>query len=516
MPIAHLATREIDIHSEDHIRRIVMEIDGEQNRKRRRLAWKANQCLEGNQKEFVKKEIARLYPHTHQNFRIGDISIVKKVNDKQSKSYKSPPIRKAGTDKETVSLNDLYRKFHFSRAFKEFDSIFNLHKYAALWLAHQNPEDTTNNEFKYILNALAPYEFDMVRDQVSGEPIIFILNYPDNDVTRQSGLSDGQEQTISESQSDTAANTKIYSMWSRDKFAKVQIKRARGHGNEPKDQMTVTFQKKSKNLIGRLPLAYLQKGNSVDYPVPNNLAEQSIDWNVGFSDLKTAATTQGHGQLVISHPEKQVMKQIHMGMHTALSLPQSKKVDEKPTTAQYISASPNLAGQLDVLKFDIGMILDDHNIKSQGNISGGAEKFASGFDRLVSEADVSSLIADNQGTYADETEPEVFLILKSTEKAMNQTTFNGTETIEVHFEKPKVLISDTETLANIEKREELGTLLPHEKHIILNPNLTEEQAIEREEKIQEAKEAKMKTMLGTPSTEEDEDPDDPPKPAEEE
>lgn len=508
MPISHIPARELDITQTDHARRIVLEVDNEQNRRRRRDAWIANQCLEGNQREYTLDRLAELYPETFSKFRVADISVVKKVNDKQSKSYKNSPIRIADSETETETLNEMYKKFGFHRALKEFDSIYNLHKYAALWLTWQNPEEIQKEEGQYVLHALAPYEFDIVRDQVSGEPVIFILNYPDTNVTQMAGQSDGQEQTISESQSDSSAQSRIYSMWTKDSFVRVQITRAAGHGNTEEEQIKIVFQEVSENKIGRLPIVYMQKDNAVDYPVTNNLANQSIEWNVSFSDLKTASSTQGHGQLVIKHPEGQKMKGVHMGMHTAISLPQSKKPDAKPTEADYISASPDLAGQLEVLKFDLSNILDDHGIKAKGTIEGGAEKFSSGFDRLLSEADVQDLIEANQASYSEELEPGLFQNLKAHEEAMNQTTFSKTEEISVHFEKPKILISDAETLANIEKREALGLMLPHEKHMILNPNLTAKQAIEREEEIKEFKQLaleEMQSMMGEPEEEESEE-----------
>jgi hypothetical protein len=503
MPVSQIPARELDISREDHVRRIILEVDNEENRKRRRASWIANQCLEGNQKEYVEARLAILYPETFGKFRVGDISIVKKVNDKQSKAYKNAPIRKCETDKETDSLTDIYKRYHFHKTLKEFDSVFNLNKYAGLWLTWQNPEERDDDEGRYILHALAPYEFDIVRDQVSGEPIIFILNYPDTNITRQAGASDGQEQTIAESQSDTSARSRIYSMWSKDTFVKVQVTRSAGHGNQTEEKISINFLEEKTNELGRLPLIYVQKDSAIDYPIDSNLAEQSIEWNVSFSDLKTAAATQGHGQLVLSHPEGKTIKQLHMGMHTAISLPQSKKETDKPTTAEYISASPDLAGQLEVLKFDVSNILDDQGIKAKGTIEGGAEKFSSGFDRLLSEADVQDLIEDNQTTYADELEPELFDCLKAYEEAMNQTTFAKTDMIEVHFEKPKVLISDKETLDNIAKREELGLMLPHEKHMIMNPNLTEEQAKEREAAIQEFKKQQIKEMADAMGVEEE-------------
>ena len=509
MPVSQLNAREIDIHNSEHVKLLVGEIDNEQNRRRKREAWVLNQCKEGNQREYVLQELARLYPKTHTKFRVGDINIPKKIDRKLNKAYKNQPIRKCKSNKEDQALEDFYDSFHFGRSFKEADSIYNLHKYVCMWLTWQNPDKVLGiEEGSYVLHALKPYEYDLVRDQVTGEPIIFSQNYPESTITQLAGKSDGIEQTISESQSDTAANTRVYTFWSKDKYSKVIVKKAKGHGNQSEEQMTINFIDKKANVINRLPIEYLQADSSVDYPIANNLSSQSIDWNVAFSDLKTATATQGHGQLVIKHPEGQKNKDVHMGMHTAISLPQSKKPDAPETDAKYISASPDLAGQLGVLKFDLTNLLDDYGIKAKGAIEGGVDDFASGFDRLLSEADVQDTIEANQGLYSTTLEKGVFDILKAYENAMSQNPFPKTDKLNVTFEKPKVLISDKETLENIEKREALGLILPFEKHMIINPNLTEDEAKKREEEIQKIKKERIQEMADVMGSEEEPEEDD--------
>jgi hypothetical protein len=509
MSVSQLNAREIDLTKPDHVKRIILEIDNEQNRRRKRKAWILNQCKEGNQRQYVKDQLAVTYPKTHNKFRIGDINISGKIDNKLNKAYKSSPIRQCENEKETEFINDTYAQYKFSRAFKEADSIYNLHKYVCLWLTWQDPKEEIGiDEGSYVLHALKPYEYDLVRDQVTGEPIIFIQSVATTEVTRLAGRSDGIEQTISESQSDTAAQSKVYYFWNKDVYVEATVTKAAGHADASEDDIEVNVTKKTKNKLGVLPITYLQADSSVDYPIDSNLAEKSIDWNVAFSDLKTSSSAQGHGQLVITLPEGQKQKDVHMGMHTAITLPQSKKPDAPSTDAKYISASPDLTGQLEVLKFDVSNLLDDYGIKAKGTIEGGAEKFSSGFDRLVSEADVQDTIEDNQSLYSITLEQGNFTVLKAYERAMNQNPLSTTDVLKVAFEKPKVLISDKETLDNIEKREELGLSLDHEKHIIMNPNLTEEQAIEREKKIREQKKAKLKEMSEMVEDEDDQDEDD--------
>lgn len=486
--------KDIDLTNRKHIYALINDIESEQNVRRKKNAYIAFECQEGRQKDHVKDRLNILYPETSKKFRVGNVEAVKKIVNKKSKAYKTSPIRKLDDDAQTIALEELYDKFKFSRAFKEADRIFNLHKYTCLWLSYTNPpEDGEELEGTYNLQALAPYEYDLVRDD-KGVPFVFIQSYSGIEVTKG---EDGIEQTITEDQRDTSAESKRYSFWTARHFVSVVTKGKAAAGNPFIESMKVI-----NNPISRLPIAFLSQDTSADYPIPSAMADKSIDWNVEFSDLKTASATQGHGQLTISAPETMKLRVMHMGMHTAINLPQSRKATDKPTTAEYISASPDLAGQLGVLKFSLLQMLDDEGITTSSAIEGGVNQVTSGFDRLLKEADVQDIIEDNQELYSDCLEPETYLTLKAYEDALNSTAFRS-ENIDTSFLKPKVLITDKETLDNIEKREGLGLSLSYEKHMIIDPNLSKESAIKREEEIlseQDKKAGKMRSILGVGDT----------------
>ena len=485
--------REIDLLNDNHLKFIIEEIEGKENKDRKRAAWKSFQVESGNQAHYVTEELKNIYPDTYTAFRKGNINLVKKVVDKLSKAYKQQPIRALDTDGETQAYNKLFEANGFNRAFKEGDRIFNQYNYLLYWLSFKNPE-VVNGEMRYFLSALAPYEYDLMLDEETGEPLIFILSYPDASITGNVGTNDGKEQGIKESNADTSAEHTKYSIWNFEQHVQVLAKRAdRDAPTVDIEYIEISGNAENKNPTpNTLPIAFLSTDLSIDYPTPNNLAEQSIDWNVSLSDLKTGASAQGHGQLVIEHPKKQPMNKVQrMGMHRAIALPQSDKPEDKPTKAYYINAAPDLAGQLEVLKFDAAQILDDHGIKAKGVIEGGAEEFASGFDRLLSEADVQDVIEDNQSLYSDNTEQGIYNVIKAFDEQLNKKVFKSKK-LAVTFEKPKVLISDKETLENIKLREELGLDLPWEKHLIMNPNLSEKEAQAREEEIAKFKAEKLK------------------------
>ena len=499
-----IKAEEVDLTNRSHIFEIITEIEGEQNRRRKKDAFVAYESKEGRQKDHVEDRLKMLYPETWQKFRVGDVRIVDKVIRKKAQAYMTSPLRRLDTERETEFLESIYDEYKFSRAFKEADSIYNLHKYVALWLHYNNPKENSDElRGSYSLQALAPYEYDLIKNE-RGYPEIFILSYAGTEVTKG---ADGIEQLIAEDQRDTSAETKRYRMWSKDFYAEVET-RGKKDGRPYISKMDI-----KPNKIKRLPIAYLQKDTAEDYPIQSNLGDASISWNTEFSDLKTAAATQGHAQLIIKHPENMKLRQLHVGMHTAINLPQSRKDTDKPTEADYISPSPDLAGQLEVLKFSLLQILDDEGITSSNAITGGVNEVKSGFDRLLKEADVNNLITSNQELYADCLEADLYLCLKAYEDALNQATLQS-DKIEIYFPKKQVLISDKETLENLRIRDELGLLLSYEKHQIINPNLSDEEARQREEAISEEKAgkvARMQALIGGDDSEEEGDEEEAPE-----
>ena len=76
--------------------------------------------------------------------------------------------------------------------------------------------------------------------------------------------------------------------------------------------------------------------------------------------------------------------------------------------------------------------------------------------------------------------------MKAYQEVENRDHFVS-ETLSVNYRKPKVLISDAETLANIEKQLGLGLIEEWEKFKIMNPNLSEEECRAKLDRINKEK-----------------------------
>jgi len=501
--------KSLDITDVKDLTKILKGVESTDNKARKRHAWIAHNCLYENQKAYVKKEVQKIYPSTYSKFRIADILLTKKVVMKKAKAYRKDPKRDTGNSKENKELERIYDESNFNETMKELDRIVQLHKYGCIWTKHINPEEE-GEDGKYHFQALSPFEFDLVRDEVTGEPLIFILSYPGRETTNGTRFSDGIEEVTSESQADTSAEVIHYSIWSKENFVKVRrtvISQGDSSAEVKVEIIVDPENKENENEIGRLPIVYVQKSSSVDYPLPSNLADQTINWNVAFSDYKTASAAQGHGVLLYYYPDgmKDKKKIIHTGMHTAIDCPQGKKKEDPGTDAKYINANPNLSDQLDGLKFEAVNILDDHGIKGGEalNKSTSAE-FTSALDRIVSNADVEEIVVDHQTCYM-KAEQEQFSVIRAHEDAKENRVFREESVLSIVYPKPTVMISDSETLDNIEKRQRLFIDFPWQRHQIMDPNLTDKQAQKRHKEIIEARKKDLEEMNGLFSQEDNDE-----------
>ncbi len=493
-----LSKTDIRLSDDTFVEAILDEVNLPKNKQRKEDAWKAYRSMTGGQRPYVADRLAELYPDTHQKFRVGDISLAKKVDGKLSKAYKQPPIRDLGTKSQTKAYEAIQKAGEFAEAFKDGDSIFNLHKYVLFWVSYINGEDGEDGTYK--LRALPPYLYDIVRDKTTGEVILFILHYPNNEITGTTKYSNNSDEMITDSQADTAADTETYAIWSATEHRVVTkgVRRETVKGKiveSPIFNSTTTNEDGVNPFAPYVPVTFVSSSSATDYPTPNNITDQSIEWNVDFSDLKTASKAQGHGQLVVKRVADKKKSTIFMGLHTAIDIILPKRSDSPQPDVSYINASPDLAGQLEVLKFDAINILDERGIKGGGTISGGIEKFSSGLDRYLSTADVQDVIESNQSRYT-KAENDIYRIVKQGEDNQENTTFTAEE-LAVVYQKPTIMISDSETLDNIEKQIELGLIEEWEKYIIMDPNLGETKAKAKLKRVEDAKLLKQKDAIDT-------------------
>lgn len=488
--------------NEDVIK-LLSEIELNENQTRKRYTYDSYQIYEGNLRYYVQEKMKLMYPLTWSMFQVSDYSAIKKIVDKKSRSYKENPIRKLETPEESKLYQELAKKFRLNKAMKKFDQYYNQHKYClmAVFFERNIVQGKTEEAWKFI--PLAPYEFDVVLDEM-GELETVILSYPDTQVV--SGPStDGIDTKIAGAVQDAHRDSKTYAIWTKDQHLVYEGVKL-SDGSQRFSRIIAEKNPMGINPYGILPFVYVPEEYSQDYPVNSPLASQTVELNAEMSTYYTSGSLQ-IGTLVLKYPSSQAIEAVANGLFTGMKLPQSENPDAPETTAEFISPSPNMSGHREAIITHMQAILDEQGINSNQIIQPN-EKFASGFDRLLASADVQEIISDNQQNVYQSVEMKIYKIVSAIYRIFLKKDLFTSDEINVIYAKPKIMISDTEKLGNIEKMDQLGLISPWEKFMLMDPNLSEEEAKVKYFEVQNFKMKNATDLAGILAEPEENTPED--------
>jgi hypothetical protein len=487
----------MDLTDRQIISTILNEINWGEERDRKRQAFDAYQVYSGNLKTYVEEQLSITRPKSWRSYTISNISLSKMVVNKIAKAYDAEPQRavvdKSGLPNQQKSekLSEWYNSAHITRVMKELDQITNLQKHALLWL------DWREEEMDWNFLALAPYEYSLVRNKDTGAVQCVVLSYPDTTITSGARSmfgaagGDGRANLIAESQVDSGGQSRVYAMWTDTQHVVVRVSddpETGDGGSEVKYNITyVPIDNNPDNInpLGVLPFVYVTKDNSVDNPTFNPVTEQTITFNSLWSELLTAANVQGTSIFTLSYPASMQgnFEKLTSGITTGLELPQKEDSDIR-TEADYISPNPDLANQREVYLNYLRMVLAEHGITNAQGIDGTSDTMhPSALDRIVANADTQNIVYQNQQCLYEPAEKQMFKIMKAWAGLLGDTTFSDEDELVIKYPKPKILISDKETLENIEKRLNMGLMEDWEALVAIDPNLTETEARQKIEVI---------------------------------
>lgn len=481
----------MDLLNESVVRDIIFDIETSQNRERREKEIKAFEIYSGNLKEHVENRLMKIYPKTYKSFSISDLNIVKKITDKLSKAYKTAPYRELDTDQETGLYSEIMKSYGSTRAWQVFDIYYNLHRHACMWFNYYQDED---ENYKIILRPLAPFQFSRVVDKY-GSTEVFIVNFPSNDLYETTD-TDGRKSLIQDSHQDTD-KCRRYAMWTKDQHVMVRYYDD-GINKDGSKSCRIVYEsingnEDNVNDLGVIPAVFAQQGDNCALPIINPISEQAIEYNQQYSVMLTGSSLQTFGHLVLKHPASQNMPdEIYNSLFTYSRLPQEEN-GEIATELDYINPNPNLESQLKVLQDYGHQIITEHLGDGSQSVNG-SDKFTSGLDRLIAMSDITNMVESNQQVYA-KCENDLYLIIKSFYESINDFRFKS-EALSVKYPKAKPIQSESEILANIEKKLTLGLIEKHEALLMLDPNMTEKAAKDKVKAVNLEKQQSVQSFIG--------------------
>jgi len=496
-----------DLLNKEVILRILSEVEKSEDKDRRRQSFNSYQVYSGNQKVYVNKELQRTRPKSFESYTVSNISVSKMVTDKRAQAYDEKPVRTVGgNDDKTEALADIYLQAGGNKELQFMDMVYNLNRYSLFWVNYRQ------QDAQYQFMNLQPYEFVLVRDKNTGKVLIVGLNYPDVDITsdarggkegagQSAGGGDGVADLIAESQADSATSGRTWVFWSANQHVKVRTNQVsvmisgRESLKPSIDYIEIPDNPNNINPLGVLPFILVTSDTSVDYPTVNPLTEQSILFNAQQSETLTAKNVHGSGIQVFKYPEKFAgrFKKMSHGQMQAIELPQSSDAEDKPTEFEYKTSGaqlgPMMASDLNYLQ----QIFHEHGLENISMEPGGID-IQSGISKAIGGASVQKIIEKNQQLYA-QLEKDIFEIIKAYDVLLGTRLFLKEDELTIVYPKPKVMVSDKQTLDNIKLMLELEVIEEWEKFIKMDPNLSEQQAKDKLERIDARKKERAKEFL---------------------
>lgn len=491
----------IDLLDKNVLFQIFSESNKSEEKDRRKHAFNAYQVYSGNQRIYTERELGRTRPKSWQSYTISDISVSKMVTDKRAQAYNEAPIRSInGNQQKTEALGQIYTEANASRELQFLDTVFNLQRYALMWVNYRE------EEAQYQFLTLQPYEFILVRDKDTGKLLVVGLNYPSNELTsdarnNDAKSGDGISDLIAESQADSAASGETWVFWSDNNHVQVRHTSVKEVVNGVEvlkkniEYVEIPDNPKMVNPLGTIPFVLISNDTSVDYPTVNPITEQSITFNVQQSETLTAKNIHGSGIQVFKYPEKFQgrFSKMSQGQTQAVELPQSNNPDDKPTDFEYKTSGAQLGPMLESDLSYLKQILEEHGIENK-NMDLGSTDQLSGVSRAIAGSSVQKIIEKNQQMYSG-LEKEMFTIIKAWDELNKTRLFSKDDELQIVYQKPKVMVSDRETLDNIKLMLELEVIEDWEKFVKMDPNLSEIEARDKLERIESKKMQKAQSFL---------------------
>lgn len=494
-------------------KKIIEEIQSNENQQRKQEHFKRHMIYKDKTEYWVLDLLERQFDKQtvyEMSYAISNISLVRKIIDKLARVYSNGATRVATMDSTplpeyTDNVQKLERLLCVNTKQKAINRFLKLHRNAACYV---KPCPDENGKYSILLQPLAPHLYDVVEDYYDRtKPMVYVLSHyepqaisyfkDDGSRENRSGLSsvkpklgNKKDEVIADAPEDQGADKKEYIWWS-DKY------------HFTTDETGSIISESVENPIEVKPFVNyaIDQDNAFWAQGGDDLVSLGVKVNAQITHINFIGTLQGYGQFY--YRGKTPPQNMVLGPNKGIVL-QYEEGDPTPEIG-FTSANPQLADLMAITEMQIAMGLTTNNLSTSGVSTqlGQGQAFASGIALLIDKSESMEDVKDQQQVFVDQ-EPVMWdvinkwLMLYQSEGSLQDDLYNlaipdGAEVV-VNFHHPQVIQTENEKLANIKLRKELGINTSSELIKIDQPELTDEEAEEKLEKILEEKKLKLKSM----------------------
>ncbi len=494
---------------------LVDMVESTENKERVDRHTRAYNIVNGNQKKISTDDLIKKYPESYAEMTVIDLAIGRKIIRKLSRCYASGAMREIVdqegivNDEMTAMMSKVYANISethedMNTVMGKANSLYSNHSYVELFsyigedkLIRVKP--LPQNLFTAIPN----------KTKTSAEVIVFkqdVSLYWDYE-----RFIDWDSVGASFEDSELLG---VYTVWSAEQnFTFVKLKMVISASGIEKEGVVFRHavllnegNASGVNPIGTMPFVGVKASTEGQfYPHGNEISEVSKDLCIIFTDIVSIAALQGYGQAVVYYDGDTPPQINKTGPTHVVAIPNR----DGKSKFEFANPNPDLSGHLDIA-LAITRILLTTNDLTTDKVSGelAATNFASAIDRLIADSETIENIEDQRVKYTN-SEKLLFkillkhlLYLKTTNQWPDEYPVVSKELLDpkkyrlrLTFNTIKPLTTEKEKATTIVYLDENGFILPHEKHMRFNENLSEEEARAREVDISEYKESKMEDQI---------------------
>ncbi len=502
------------IYSEEQIldlkvrKQIIEDINSGANVARKTEARKRNEVYKDNTIKYVLQKLAnenlRKDTLTLMSNRATNVSICRKIINKLSRSYHSGVQREVAEKTVSESVSMLAMALGFDFKMKKADRYLHLQKNCLPWIM---PELYEPGKWTIKLKVFGPWQYDAVENFKDHDCPVGIVLSDFVDSKSQWTPNSGQFQTqgfnASASASadstiapgpmvtDTCEKAETYIWWSKKYHFTFDKAGAIIASMSPADLL---------NPIGELPGVPMAKDRDDSFWAGGgeDLADGSILVNTMLTDLNAIMFMQGWGQMVIVAPKGGIPEKLESGPHSAMCFTYDSKKGEAPPDVKVVNSNPPVDSWMKSIEQTVALLLSTNNL-SPSTVAAklDAVNFPSGIAMLIEKSESTEDVKETQLQFAL-VERKLWSIY-----AKWHNLYHGIgqlwedlavvgklpENLEVSakFNPGGEVTTESEKLANMKAKWELGIVSKVELLMEENPGMSEEEAMAKLLKIQKEK-----------------------------
>jgi hypothetical protein len=495
--------------------KIIKEILGPENQKRKDEAFKRYRCYKDKTKDYVLQMLYLQFDAETVNemrYAMSNIAFVRKVIDKLARVYKYGIDREAiGDEQTTEAIQKCTKELDVDQSFKKANRFLKLQKNTVQYIVPCDVYRLGDSAKKTIkTSVLPPFLYDAIELEGNREKAAcFILSdYANRDLTYFSGFSatglalkpgtdgrsqfgnepnaypvtkysDGIDQTIADDPRDQR-RFKGFVFWS-DSFHFTCNEKGEIISGEEID-----------NPIGTIPFVnYAEDQDGAFWAIGgDDLADGTISLNSMITNINHIGITQGYGQLV--GVGKNLPRNLKVGPNKVVLLEQQE--GEPTPSLDYKTASPPLDQLRSLVEMYVALLLTTNNLSTSGvssNLNGG-QAFASGIAMMIDKAESMEDIEDQRQIFIDN-EPRYWDIVAKWHRMLKaggelvseleDVDFAEDFTLNLTFGQPSPIQSEKEELEVLKMKMDMGLMSKLDALREYNPGLTDDELVEKLERM---------------------------------